>query len=131
MNKEILAAQRIDKEREEAIAIELRKKEKQDFLRAKHKMLLQLEMDRCERKGILYNEEEALARIMKKEEKPPIEDIKQGIKTVKTLYTEERPQVLPKPALKLSTSTLATLSKIQMIQSSNLLILQMKHSKNV
>jgi hypothetical protein len=100
MNKEILAAQRIDKEREEASAIELRKKEKQDFLRAKNKMLLQLEMDRCERKGIPYNEEEALARIMKKEEKPPIDDIKQGIKTVKTLYTEDRSPGVAKTCFK-------------------------------
>ena len=49
MNKEILAAQRIDKEREQKLDIELRQKEKKEFLREKNKMLLQLEMDRCER----------------------------------------------------------------------------------
>ena len=48
------------------MAIELRLKEKKEFLRAKNQMLLQLEMDRCERAGIPYNEDEALARIMKK-----------------------------------------------------------------
>jgi len=40
MNKEILAAQRLDKEREERIALELRKKEKQEFNNAKHQMLI-------------------------------------------------------------------------------------------
>lgn len=63
-------------------------------------MLLQLEMDRCERAGIPYNEDEALAKIMKKQEKPPIEDIKHGIKTVKTLYTEDRAPGVAKTCLK-------------------------------
>jgi len=66
MNKEILAAQRIDKEREERLAIDLRKKEKADFLREKNKMLLQLEMDRCERAGIPYDEGKALDKIAQK-----------------------------------------------------------------
>lgn len=100
MNKEILAAQRIEKEREEKLAIELRMKEKKEFLRAKHEMLLRLEMDRCERSGIPYNEDEALAKILKKEEKSPIELIKHGIKTVKTLYTEERAPGVAKTCFK-------------------------------
>lgn len=75
-------------------------KEKKEFMRAKHQMLLQLEMDRCERAGIPYNEEEALAKIMKKQEKTPIEEIKHGIKTVKTLYTEERQPGIAKTCFK-------------------------------
>ena len=82
------------------MAIELRQKEKKEFLRAKNQMLLQLEMDRCERAGIPYNEDEALARIMKKQQKTPIEEIKQGIKTVKTLYTETRAPGVAKTCLK-------------------------------
>ena len=63
-------------------------------------MLLQLEMDRCERHGIPYNEDEALAKIVKKEEKTPLELIKHGIKTVKTLYTEERSPGVAKTCFK-------------------------------
>ena len=100
MNKEILAAQRIDKEREERLAIDLRKKEKADFLREKNKMLLQLEMDRCERAGIPYDEGKALDKIAQKQTKPPIDEIKHGIKTVKTLYTEDRNPGIAKTCFK-------------------------------
>jgi hypothetical protein len=57
-------------------------------------------MDRCERTGVPYNEEEALAKILKKEEKSPFEEIKHGIKTVKTLYTEERSPGIAKTCFK-------------------------------
>jgi hypothetical protein len=91
MNKEIVAAQRLDKEREIKSDIDLRKKEKAAFLREKNKMLLQLEMDRCERHGIPYDEAKALEKIQEKAAaKAPIDEIKHGIKTVKTLYTEDR-----------------------------------------
>ena len=40
MNKEIVAAQRLDKEREEKLNLELRQKEKKEFLKEKHRMLL-------------------------------------------------------------------------------------------
>jgi hypothetical protein len=70
-------------------------------LKDKNKMLLQFEMDRCERAGIPYNEEEALAKIIKKtEEKAPIDEIKHGIKTVKTLYTEDRAPGVAKTCFK-------------------------------
>jgi len=63
-------------------------------------MLLQLEMDKCDRKGIPYNEDEALARILKKQELSPMEEVKHGIKTVKTLYTEERAPGVAKTCFK-------------------------------
>ena len=48
-------------------------------------------MDRCERAGVPYDENKALEKIQQKaNQKTPIEEIKHGIKTVKTLYTEER-----------------------------------------
>jgi len=47
-------------------------------------------MDRCERAGIPYDEKKVLETIAKKEVKPPLETIKHGIKTVKTLYTQDR-----------------------------------------
>ena len=53
-------------------------------------MLIQLERDRCERMGVPFNEAKDFENIKKKDKKPPIEEIKHGIKTVKTLYTEER-----------------------------------------
>ena len=57
-------------------------------------------MDRCERAGIPYNEQEAIDRIKQKNRKPPIEEIKQGIKTIKTLYTEERQPGVAKTCIK-------------------------------
>ena len=62
-----MAAQRIDKEREVQFQIDQRKKEKNDFLNAKNKMLILLEIDRCERLGIPYDEKKALENIAKKE----------------------------------------------------------------
>ena len=40
MNKEILAAQRIEAEKQEKLAIEQKMKEKKEFLKAKNQMLL-------------------------------------------------------------------------------------------
>ena len=53
-------------------------------------MLIQLERDKCERLGIPFDESKAIETIKKREQRPPLEEIKHGIKTVKTLYTEER-----------------------------------------
>lgn len=78
----------------------LRKKEKAEFELQKYKVQLQLEMDRCERAGIPYNEQEAIDRIKQKNKKPPIEEIKQGIKTIKTLYTEDRQPGVAKTCFK-------------------------------
>lgn len=63
-------------------------------------MQLQLERDKCERKGVPFDESKALDAIKQKEVKPPIEEIKHGIKTVKTLYTEERQPGVAKTCLK-------------------------------
>jgi hypothetical protein len=53
-------------------------------------MQIQLERDRCERMGVPFDETKAFAVIKKKEQKSPMELISHGIKTIKTLYTEER-----------------------------------------
>ena len=66
MNKEIVAAQRIDKERETKLDLEQRQREKKEFLKDKNRMLLRLEMDRCERAGIPYDENKALDKIAQK-----------------------------------------------------------------
>ena len=63
-------------------------------------MQLQLERDKCERKGIPFDEKKALENIKQKDKKPPLEEIKHGIKTVKTLYTEERQPGVCKTCLK-------------------------------
>lgn len=81
-------------------AIATQKKEKADFLNAKQQMLIQLERDRCERMGIPFVEEKAFEMIKKKEQKPPLEEIKHGIKTVKTLYTEDRAPGVAKTCFK-------------------------------
>ena len=100
MGKEMAAAARIQKEQEEKIALELRKKEKKEFESAKMQMKIQLERDRCERMGIPFDEKKAFENIKKKEEKSPIEQIKHGIKTVKTLYTEDRAPGVAKTCFK-------------------------------
>ena len=66
----------------------------------KLQMQIQLERDRCERAGIPFDETKAFANIKKKEQRPPIEEIKHGIKTIKTLYTEDRQPGVAKKALK-------------------------------
>ena len=60
---------------------------------------MQLERDRCERLGIPFVESEAIENIKKKEKRPPLEEIKHGIKTVKTLYTEDRQPGVAKTCL--------------------------------
>ena len=50
--------------------------------------------------GIPFVEEKAFEAIKKKEQKPPLEEIKHGIKTVKTLYTEDRAPGVCKTCLK-------------------------------
>jgi hypothetical protein len=63
-------------------------------------MQIQLERDRCERAGIPFDEKKAFANVKKKVQMPPLEQIKHGIKTVKTLYTEDRQPGVAKTAFK-------------------------------
>mmetsp|Transcript_18011 Transcript_18011/g.30671 ORF Transcript_18011/g.30671 Transcript_18011/m.30671 type:complete len:137 (+) Transcript_18011:605-1015(+) len=63
-------------------------------------MQIQLERDKCERLGIPFDESKAIENIKKKEQRPPLEEIKHGIKTVKTLYTEDRQPGVAKTCLK-------------------------------
>jgi hypothetical protein len=69
-------------------------------MNAKRRMMIELEKDRCERLGIPFDEKKAMENIAKKEKKPPLEEIKHGIKTVKTLYTEDRQPGVAKTCLK-------------------------------
>ena len=100
MSKEIAAAQREFKEQEAMNALAERKKEKAEFMDAKKQMLIQLERDKAERLGIPFDEKKAMDVIKQKEKRPPIEEIKHGIKTVKTLYTEDRQPGVAKSCLK-------------------------------
>ena len=93
-------ARRLNEEKEAELALLQRKKEKEEFQKAKFAMQIQLERDRCERKGIPFDESKALETIKQKEKRPPLEEIKHGIKTVKTLYTEERQPGVCKTCLK-------------------------------
>lgn len=99
-NKEMTKARRLQEEQEAAIALQQRKKEKEEFMNAKRQMLMQLERDRCERLGIPFDESKAIENIKKKDKKPPLEEIKHGIKTVKTLYTEDRQPGVAKTCFK-------------------------------
>jgi hypothetical protein len=61
-------------------------------------MLIQLERDRCERLNIPFDESKFWEK--EKEKMPPIDTIKHGIKTVTTLYTENRQPGIAKTCLK-------------------------------
>jgi len=63
-------------------------------------MLIQLERDRCERMGVPFDESKAFEVIKKKQQRSPIEEIKHGIKTIKTLYTEDRSPGVAKTCFK-------------------------------
>jgi len=93
-------ARRKLEEQEMEIAMHQRKKEKEEFMSAKRQMQIQLERDRCERLGIPFDETKAIDNIKKKDARPPLEEIKHGIKTVKTLYTEERQPGVAKSCFK-------------------------------
>lgn len=61
-DKELAAAKRVAKEREQQLAFEQQKKEKKEFLEAKKKMEIQLARDKaikkCERDGTPWDEKE-------------------------------------------------------------------------
>lgn len=73
---------------------------------AKKQMLIQLERDKCERLGIPFDETKFFQQQKEKAKKPPLEQIQHGIKTVKTLYTEDRQPGVAKLCFK----TIATLT---------------------
>lgn len=53
-------------------------------------MMIELERDKCERFGIPFDESKFWEKEKEKQKMSPIDTIKHGIKTVKTLYTEDR-----------------------------------------
>jgi len=63
-------------------------------------MLIQLERDKCERIGVAFDETKFFEQQKEKAKKPPIEQIQHGIKTVKTLYTEDRQPGVAKTCFK-------------------------------
>ena len=63
-------------------------------------MLIQLERDRCERLNIPFDESKFWEKQKEKEKMSPIDTIKHGIKTVTTLYTEDRQPGVAKTCLK-------------------------------
>ena len=67
---------------------------------AKKQMLIQLERDKCERKGIPFDESKFWEQQKEKAKKPPMELIQHGIKTIKTLYTEDRQPGVAKTCFK-------------------------------
>lgn len=56
-------ARRLQEEKDAELALMQRKKEKEEFLKAKYAMQIQLERDRCERKGIPFDETQAMYTI--------------------------------------------------------------------
>ena len=77
-----------------------RKKEKEELMAAKKKMMIQLERDKCERKGIAFDETKFMEQQKEKAKMSPVEQIKHGIKTIKTLYTEDRQPGVAKTCFK-------------------------------
>ena len=67
---------------------------------AKKKMLIQQERDKCERLGIPFDESKFWEQQKEKAKKPPLEMIKHGIKSIKTLYTEDRQPGVAKTCFK-------------------------------
>ena len=63
-------------------------------------MQIQLERDKCERLGKVFNEEEFMKQEKEKSQKNPVDQIKHGIKTVMTLYTEDRQPGVAKTCFK-------------------------------
>jgi len=55
-DKLVAAAKREHAEKEQMQALADRKKEKEELMAAKKKMMIQLERDKCERKGIAFDE---------------------------------------------------------------------------
>jgi len=63
-------------------------------------MMIQLERDKCERLGVAFDETKFFEQQKEKAKKPPIEQIQHGIKTIKTLYTEDRQPGVAKTCFK-------------------------------
>ena len=99
-DKELAAAKRIAKEREQEVAFAQQKKEKAEFLAAKRKMQIQLERDKCERLGVPFDETKFLQQEKEKSKGSPMDQIKHGVKTVMTLYTEDRQPGVAKTCFK-------------------------------
>jgi len=96
MDKELAAAKRIADEQEMVKAMELRKLEKKEEAREKARMRELLERDRRER----FGGSAAAATEEAKKQKSPAELVENGIKMVKTLYTEIRAPGVAKTCLK-------------------------------
>ena len=100
MTKEISEAKRKLEEQQKLIAIEQQKREKMEFMSAKQQMLEQLRRDKEERFGKQF----AGAAVEAEKPKPAgpqgIELVKHGLKTVRTIYTEDRQPGVAKTCFK-------------------------------
>jgi len=85
--KEIAEAKRKQEEQQRIRDLDYRKKEKMELEKEKQKMLEVLKRDKEERFG---KKAGLTAEEAKKAEIPPIDRVSQGIKTVKTVYTDVR-----------------------------------------
>lgn len=74
--------------------------------------MIRIERDRCERMNVPFDESKFLEKeAAKAAEKPPLELIKHGIKTVKTLYTEDRQPGVAKTCLSTISKYIANVMK--------------------
>ena len=91
-------------EQQQKIGLEQQKREKKEFMDAKQKMLAQLAKDKEERFGKKAGGaavgQASAAVENKKQVLEGVELVKHGIKTVRTLYTEDRQPGVAKTAFK-------------------------------
>ncbi|CDW78340.1 pub domain-containing protein [Stylonychia lemnae] len=90
-------------EEQKKIALDVQKREKQEFLAAKQRMLEQLERDKQERFGKKAGDSSSGTTSQQQPQKQVLEGIelvKHGIKLVKTLYTEDRQPGVAKTCFK-------------------------------
>jgi hypothetical protein len=98
--KELLEAKRKMEEQQQRINLDVQRREKQEFLNAKQAMLEQLKRDKMEKFGHVAGSTEAPKEPPKPKGPQGVELVSHGIKTVRTLYTEERQPGVAKTCFK-------------------------------
>lgn len=103
MAKELTEAKRKMEEQQQKIAVDWQKREKIEFERAKQAMLDQLKRDREDRFGpsaVDPNKPAAVIAPPKPKGPQGMDLVSHGIKTVRTIYTEDRQPGIAKTAFK-------------------------------
>jgi PUB domain len=100
--KELTEAKRKMDEQQQKLALEFQRKEKMEFENAKKAMLEQLKRDKMERFGgaAVANTGAGVAEAPKPKFPQGMELVSHGIKTVRTIYTEDRQPGVAKTAFK-------------------------------